>query len=142
MAKYLRFLLGEHGNARYEVVLKRASLEEMWQGALPVVEEGRAKTAYTADEPKMGLGFFVLARNGRRFVFHDGDQGGFSAEMLFDPEEKLGSLLIVNTTDEGGAPASETSHAVTNTEPDAETDLRQKIRGIEIERLFPLLAQK
>ena len=58
----------------------------------------------------MGLGFFVLDYKGHRYVYHDGDQGGFSSEMLIDPEEHAASILVVNTTDTGAPAPSATLH--------------------------------
>lgn len=62
MEKYARFLMGEPGNARYEMVLKRSSLEEAWRGVLPAVQPGEARTAYTGGphgaQPWMGLGLW------------------------------------------------------------------------------------
>jgi CubicO group peptidase (beta-lactamase class C family) len=141
MVKYLDFLIGDMNKPVYEIVLKRTSLEEMWQGTLPAIEEGKAATTYTSgphgSEPKMGLGFFVLEVNGRKFVYHDGDQGGFSSEMLIDPAHDLASLLVVNTTDSGDAPPADASHPLSNTEPDFHTDLRQTLRAFELDQLFP-----
>ncbi len=145
MAKYLRFLIGEPGNARYEVVLRRSSLQEAWAGVLPVSTSGEPATAYTADmngtKPQMGLGFFVMQSGGHKFIYHDGDQGGFSAELLVDLAGGSGSVLIVNTTDTG-TPAADTTHAQSNTEPDARTDLRQALRTILLEKVFPDYATK
>ena len=53
----------------------------------------------------MGLGFFVLESAGHRYIYHDGDQGGFSSELMVDPAGHSASVLIVNTTDTG-APRS------------------------------------
>jgi CubicO group peptidase (beta-lactamase class C family) len=143
MEKYLCFLIGDPTNKLYEIVLKRASLEEMWFGTLPTVEEGQPATAYTSGPhgavPHMGLGFFVLEVNGRKLVYHDGDQGGFSSEMLIDPAHHLASILVVNTTDSGEAPPADTSHPHSNTEPDFHTDLRQTLRAIELDQLFPAI---
>jgi CubicO group peptidase (beta-lactamase class C family) len=145
MEKYARFLIGEPGNARYEMVLKRSSLEEAWNATLPAVEPGQASTPYTSgphgSQPRMGLGFFVLDVNGRRYIYHDGDQGGFTLELLIDPAGRSASILASNTTDTG-APPAETSHAVSNTEPDPQTDLRQVLRGVLIESVFPAYAAK
>ncbi|HEY1897881.1 MAG TPA: serine hydrolase domain-containing protein, partial [Terracidiphilus sp.] len=108
MVKYLRFLIGDPANPLYEVVLKRRSLEEAWTGVLPVTEPGRAPTPYTAGphgaQPMMGLGLFVLDTGGHRYVYHDGDQGGFSSELLIDPAGMSASILAVNTTDTGAPP--------------------------------------
>ena len=141
MAKYLRFLIGDPGNPLYEIVLKRSSLEEAWAGVLPAVEPGQAATAYTAGPhgalPKMGLGFFVVETGGHRYIYHDGDQGGFSSELLIDPADHCASVLAVNTTDTGAPPPAPQLRPQSNTEPDAKTDLRQTLRTILIEQVFP-----
>jgi CubicO group peptidase (beta-lactamase class C family) len=136
MVKYARFLAGDPGNPRYAMVLRRASLEEMWNGLVPVEEPGQPTTAYTAGprgEPvRMGLGFFAFEAQGRRYVFHDGDQGGFSSELLVDPTDHSAALVAVNTTDTG-TPPPDAGHAVSNTEPDPHTDLRVALRRVLIE---------
>lgn len=141
MARYLRFLIGDPGNPIYDIVLKRSSLEEAWHGVLPATEPGQAATAYTAgthgSQPMMGLGFFVVESGGHRYVYHDGDQGGFSSEMLIDPADHCASILAVNTTDTGAPPPSTELHPQSNTEPDAQTDLRQTLRAILIDQVFP-----
>ncbi|MGA8743276.1 MAG: serine hydrolase domain-containing protein [Terracidiphilus sp.] len=140
MEKYLRFLIGDPGNSVYEIVLKRSSIEEAWTGVLPASEPGQAATAYTAgphgSQPKMGLGFFVVETGGHRYIYHDGDQGGFSSELLIDPADLCASILAVNTTDTGTPPSTPESHPQSNTEPDAKTDLRQTLRTILIEQVF------
>jgi len=143
MVKYLRFLIGDAANPLYDVVLKRSSLEEAWTGVLPAVEQGQAPTAYTAGphgaQPKMGLGFFVVETAGHRYIYHDGDQGGFSSELLIDPAGLSASILVVNTTDSGGEAAPPELHPKSNTEPEAVTDLRQALRTDLIETVFPAL---
>lgn len=144
MEKYVRFLIGEAGNARYEMVLKRSSLEEAWKGELPVTEPGQPATAYTAGphgtHPKMGIGFFIVEAEGHTYIYHDGDQGGFSAELLIDPAGASASLVVVNTTDTGAAPAADATHAISNTEPDPGSDLRLALRRVLMERVFPALS--
>ena len=88
--------------------------------------------------PMMGLGFFIVTANGHRYIFHDGDQGGFSSELLIDPEGGSASILAVNTTDTG-APADASSHPISNTEPDPQTDLRLALRNEMIGTVFPAL---
>ena len=145
MAKYAQFLIGDPANAVYEIVLKRSSLEEAWKGVVPATEPGQAPTAYTSGprgtQPMMGLGFFVMDAGGRRYVYHDGDQGGFSAELLVDPAGRTASILVVNTTDTG-APSADTTHPVSNTEPDPHTDLRLALRAVLMETVFPAYAKK
>ncbi len=127
MEKYLRFLIGDAGNAAYARVLQRSSLDEAWKGILPVTDDGASEGPYVEGQPQMGLGFFLLNVKGQRYVYHDGDQGGFSSEMLIDPARGVGSLVMVNTTDEG-APATGVPHAEPNSAPDAGTDLRLVLR--------------
>jgi CubicO group peptidase (beta-lactamase class C family) len=145
MVKYLRFLVGDPANARYEVVLKRSSLEEMWTGMLPAVEPGHTPTPYTAGphgaQPKMGLGFFAVESGGHRYIYHDGDQGGFSSELLIDPAGHSASIMAVNTTDTGAPETAATLHPESNTEPDPNTDLRQTLRTVLIETVFPAYAK-
>ena len=127
MVKYLHFLIGDSANPIYEVVLKRSSLEEAWTGVLPVTEPGQAPTPYTAGpkgaQPKMGLGFFVAEPGGHRYIYH-------------------ASILAVNTTNSGAQPPPATLHPQSNTEPDPNTDLRQTLRGVLIETVFPANAGK
>ncbi|HEY6446874.1 MAG TPA: serine hydrolase domain-containing protein [Acidobacteriaceae bacterium] len=135
MVKYARFLLGDPANPVCDFVLKRSSLEEAWTGVLPVAEQ--EQTAYTKDAPKMGLGFFVLTLNGHRYVYHDGDQGGFSSELFLDPARHMAAILAVNTTDTGAPPPSTELHPQSNTEPEPSTDLRLTLRQDLIHRVFP-----
>jgi hypothetical protein len=137
MVKYLRFLIGDPANARYAFVLKRHSLEEAWKGVLPVTEPGKPATAYTKGAPMMGLGFFVVEFKGRRYVYHDGDQGGFSSEMLIDPAQQTASILAVNTTDTGAPVPSSALHPQSNTEPEPGTDLRLTLRQELLDHVFP-----
>lgn len=137
MVKYLRFLIGDPGNPVYPMVLKRSSLEEAWKGMIPVTADGTSEGPYIDGAPEMGLGFFVLKADGHRYIYHDGDQGGFSSEMLIDPERGVGSLVMVNTTDEGAPTSTAPGHADPNTAPDAETDLRLVLRKELIEHVFP-----
>lgn len=141
MARYLRFLVGDAGNPVYDIVLKRSSLEEAWRGVLPATEPGQAGTAYTTgphgSQPMMGLGFFEVQTGGHRYIYHDGDQGGFSSEMLIDPADHCASILAVNTTDTGAPAPSSELHPQSNTEPDAATDLRQTLRAVLIDQIFP-----
>ena len=145
MVKYLRFLIGDPANPRYEIVLKRTSLEEMWTGMLPAAEPGQAPTSYTSGphgtQPMMGLGFFVLEIAGHRFIYHDGDQGGFSSELLVDPAGRSASIMAVNTTDTGAPEPAAALHPQSNTEPGPNADLRQTLRTVLIETVFPTYAK-
>ncbi len=145
MVKYLRFLIGDPANQRYRVVLKRDSLDEMWTAVLPVAEPGQPATLYTSgphgEQPKMGLGFFAVDSAGHRYIYHDGDQGGFSSELLIDPVGRSASILVVNTTDSGSKAPSPALHPQSNTQPAPTADLRQSLRNTLIEKIFPASAK-
>lgn len=100
MAKYLAFLIGDpRRTADYDLILKRSSLEEMWQPQISAGEDftqGRM-TATT----ESGLSFFVDRGKGVRLVGHNGDQNGFRAYLSFCPEQRAGSLLAFNTETRG-----------------------------------------
>lgn len=100
MAKYVAFLLGDPQRAtEYDLVLKRASLEEMWRPQIAAGEDftqGRmAKTTWS------GLSFFVDDTDRIRIVGHNGDQNGFRAYLSLCPDQGIGSLLAFNTETRG-----------------------------------------
>ena len=146
MVKYLRFLIGDPANPTYDIVLKRSSLEEAWTGVLPAVEPGQVPTAYTTGsngaQPKMGLGFFVIEAGGHRYIYHDGDQGGFSSELLVDPDGHSASILAVNTTDSGGQAPTPELHPKSNTEPEPGADLRTTLRSVLLDTVYPSYAKR
>lgn len=100
MAKYLAFLLGDPGRAAgYDLILKRASLEEMWR---PQISAGEDFTqGRMAATTQSGLSFFVDQGKGFRIIGHNGDQNGFRAYLSFCPDQRIGSLLAFNTETRG-----------------------------------------
>lgn len=100
MAKYVAFLLGDPKRAAgYDLILKRASLEEMWRPQIAAGEDftqGRmAATTWS------GLSFFVDRTDGIRIIGHNGDQNGFRAYLSLCPDQGVGSLLTFNTETRG-----------------------------------------
>ena len=96
----MAFLTGADGgdaarHRRFESVLARNTLEEMWRAVVPA---GRSES--------MGLGFFLREQDGRRLVGHTGDQGGFRSFLYFDPARRFGVIAVVNTSNEARADAS------------------------------------
>lgn len=99
MAKYVAFLLGDPARPEYELVLKRASIEEMWQ---PQIAAGEDFTqGRMAETTQAGLSFFIDQGRGVRFVGHNGDQNGFRAYLSLCPEQRAGSVLAFNTETRG-----------------------------------------
>lgn len=100
MAKYVAFLLGDPKRAaEYDLILKRASLDEMWQPQISAGEDftqGRmASTTWS------GLSFFVDQTDGIRIIGHNGDQNGFRAYLSLCPDQHMGTLLTFNTETRG-----------------------------------------
>jgi CubicO group peptidase (beta-lactamase class C family) len=97
LAKYVAFLtnalLPGMTQERYDVVLSRASLAEMWKPGKPMSQSYEA-----APNEWMGLSFFVLDRNGQRLLGHTGSQAGFRSFYYFDPLNKMGVIAVFNTT--------------------------------------------
>ena len=97
MVKYLSFLMGTAADtatrARYDQVLKRASLEEMWK---PVVALD-AKEAGGAQSASMGLCFFVEQHDGMRFIAHSGSQNGFISHFYIQPDSRMAYIVAFNT---------------------------------------------
>ena len=104
LVKYVAFLtnalLPAISRERYDVVLSRASLDEMWKPGKPM-----SQSYESAPNEWMGLGFFVLDRGGTRIVGHTGSQAGFRSFYFFNPLTKVGVIAVFNSTNEV-APAS------------------------------------
>ena len=100
MANYAAFLLGDPARqADYDLVLKRTSLDEMWQ---PQISAGEDFTqGRMAKTTQSGLSFFVDGGAGARIIGHNGDQNGFRAYLSLCPDERAGTLLAFNTETKG-----------------------------------------
>jgi CubicO group peptidase (beta-lactamase class C family) len=117
VATWMSFLTGAgRGDAalarRYETVLKRATLDEMWR---PVVRLDPPESGCPGCAA-MGLGFFLAssAPDGgaggaaARLVGHWGEQAGFRSFLFVNPAARTGVLFVVNTTeDETPAPVAD-----------------------------------
>jgi len=98
LARYLAFLTGGDG------VLKRTSLQEMWQARYLAVEPV-AGVATPADS--MGLSLFILWRAGTRFVGHTGHQAGFRSFFYINSATGSGVVAAFNTTNDADNERSE-----------------------------------
>ena len=95
MIKYLNFLVGDESKRDiYEGILKRASLEEMFQPTAPAPEDANGNPGFTTD---IGLIFFLDRRNGETYLGHGGDQNGFISYIEFNPRKRTASILVFNT---------------------------------------------
>jgi CubicO group peptidase (beta-lactamase class C family) len=90
LAKYLAFLLGDvPPDSDAGQVLGRKSLEEMWQPVLPAGKE------------HIGLAFFVMERDGQRFLGHTGGQKDFVTFFYVHPASGTGALGAFNSSTAG-----------------------------------------
>ena len=95
MARYLAFLLGDEParRDRYDGVLKRSSLEEMWQPQLKIATGESTE----GGEQSIGLAFFLEQHAGRRLIGHSGDQAGFISHFYVDLERRAAYVVSFNT---------------------------------------------
>jgi len=96
MVKYVNFLLGDQKKqAVYDGVLRRATLEEMWQPQLTAAHD--YTQGWMNENTSVGLSFFIDDIEGQRYVGHNGDQNGFKSFLSLSPRRRTASLLVFNT---------------------------------------------
>ncbi len=92
-AAFIGFLTGSTGGRaelaqRFQTVLKRSTLEEMWQP--------RQRLAPDSDG-YMGFAFFVTGEGDHRVIGHTGGQANFSTLLYFNPHTRSGVVAAFNT---------------------------------------------
>lgn len=101
LATYAAFLTGsapdDSTRRRYDIVISRASLHEMWRPLHPMSEG-------TSAPDSMALSFFVVHRDGATIIGHTGSQAGFRSFLFFNPATSATVIAAFNTTNEA-APA-------------------------------------
>ncbi len=104
MARYLAFLIGDPSRAEYDGVLKRASLEEMWQPVLQA-EDGEGGSG---DDVRIGLSFFVERHHGVELVGHSGNQNGFLSHLYLHRPSRTAYIVGFNTDVSSNLPTPST----------------------------------
>ena len=103
LARYLAFLTGPAPDPdtarRWDHVLSRETLAEMWEPVMMVAEDGTG-TAVS----DVGLGFFLDRRSGQTIVGHTGSQANFRAFLAFDPAKRTAYVMAFNTSADGPDP--------------------------------------
>jgi hypothetical protein len=125
MAKYLAFLMGARDakqQAAYDVVLKRASLEEMFK---PVI-------AGSEPNVSLGLAYFLEKHAGLDLVGHSGSQNGFLSHFYVHAPTKTAFIVAYNTD-----ASSKTKGDKQNTRA-----LDREIRDHLVANVFPALASR
>lgn len=126
MIKYLKFLIGDPKKRdEYDLILKRSSLEEMWQPVIDVLDEpkdGKNRKDF------IGKCFFIEENFGQRFIGHSGHQNNFIAHFYLNPATKTAYIVNFNTwqSSVGG-----------DTKINTDT-LDKEIKEYLFEKIFPL----
>jgi CubicO group peptidase (beta-lactamase class C family) len=132
MVKYLNFLLGNPKRKEiYNQVLKRASLEEMWQPQVAITPDAIVTPEGKQRKDAMGLCFFIEDNFGQHFIGHSGTQNGFLSHIYLRPDNRTAYVVAYNT------------HALP-TEKNKRQDTRLLDRELKdwlFERVFPLFGQ-
>ena len=93
MARYMAFLMGNGRTPVYDVVLKRASLEEMWK---PQIRASDGEGA-SGDAAEACLSFFLERHSGLDFIAHSGDQNGFISHFYLHRPSRTAYIVSFNT---------------------------------------------
>jgi CubicO group peptidase (beta-lactamase class C family) len=135
-AKYLNFLMGDpKRQAVYDGVLKRSSLEEMFQPVLRIEPDTPPAPGAEPVEESQGLSFFIEKHFGRTYVAHSGGQNAFETHFYYHPETRTAYAVAFNTL------------ARPKDDKDAGTKgrtgkLDNAVRDYLFTKIFPLLAAK
>ncbi|HEY9435391.1 MAG TPA: serine hydrolase domain-containing protein [Blastocatellia bacterium] len=133
MVRYIGFLMGnDKKQDDYDLVLKRSSLEEMFQPQI-AIDPGALQESEGKDrKDSMGLTFFIEDNFGQRFIGHSGSQNGFISHFYIRPDTRTAYIIAFNT------------HAMP-TEKDSSRDTRRLDREIKdhlFQIIFPLFVPR
>ena len=133
--KYLNFLMGDPKKQDvYNGILKRSSLEEMFQPVLRIDPDTPPAPDAEAAEESQGLIFFIEKHFGKTFVAHSGGQNAFVSHFYYLPETRTSYAVAYNTLaspkDDQAADAPTTGK------------LDKAIRTYLFTKIFPLLEAK
>lgn len=96
MIKYLNFLIGDASKKEiYEGILKRSSLEEMFQPTISAALDANGNKGFTTD---IGSIFFLDKTADETYFGHGGDQNGFISYIEFNLKKSTASILVFNTS--------------------------------------------
>lgn len=98
MVKYGLFLLGNAEEECYRQILKRSSLEEMFEPHRPIPKE--ADMPLNIEDQQMGLSFFIHDSRDMRLIGHAGSQNGFISHLYVSPGKGIGYVVAYNTMGE------------------------------------------
>jgi len=98
MEKYLAFLAGSPEKKDvYNQILKRASLEEMWQPQIEAPLDGEDAAGNAKEKDWLGLSFFIHEARGHKLIGHSGGQNGFISHFYLEPASRRAYIVAYNT---------------------------------------------
>jgi hypothetical protein len=133
MVRYIGFLMGDEKKQEdYDLVLKRSSLEEMFQPQIAIDPGTLIEPEGQDRKDAMGLTFFIEDNFGQHFIGHSGTQNGFITHFYLRPDTRMAYIIAFNTQ-------------ATPTEKDSNQDTRRLDREIKdylFQKIFSLFAMK
>ena len=104
LVTYLAFLSHADGGdstvaRRYDGVLRRSTLAEMWRPVVPLAPGGGSDEAF-------GLSFYLYRLGATTVVGHTGEQSGFRSFFFLDPGSTTAVIGVLNTTNEASPESS------------------------------------
>jgi CubicO group peptidase (beta-lactamase class C family) len=124
LGRYSAFLTGAPAGdtalrRRYDTVLSRTTLAEMWRPRYPTAADPET---VSAPGETVGLSFFQVPRGGTTFVGHMGFQAGFRAFLYINPANGNAVIVALNTRNDADPAGSQAAWLVVR---DAALDLIQ-----------------
>lgn len=98
MLNFLNFLLGNADPEMYRHVLKKSSIEEMFEPQIAISPGADNRENVSADQ--MGLTFFATHVNGIDLISHSGSQNGFISHIYLAPAQNMAYAVAYNTMGE------------------------------------------
>lgn len=130
--KYVKFLLnaGDSHNV-YETVLKRSSLEEMFEPQIVIRDLEGDGNEKTGRRDSMALTYFIEENHGLYCIGHSGGQNAFVTHFYINPRLKTGYIVAFNTRAYSSIESNDHVRDTTSA-------LDGKIRDFVFQKLFPL----
>lgn len=92
MADWLQLLMGNRPD-----VISQSTLDEVLSPYVDMFKTEKTLRRWRPfDQAYYALGWRIMEKEGRRIVYHGGYVNNYRAEIAFDPDEKIGIVLLCN----------------------------------------------
>jgi D-alanyl-D-alanine-carboxypeptidase/D-alanyl-D-alanine-endopeptidase len=89
---------GLRSNAEEMLLFLKANVVEPTSRLHRVIRAAHDVKSSIDPNAKIGLNWVIRSVGGRRFITHSGATQGFNTEIAFDPDKKVGYVLLTNTS--------------------------------------------